>query len=94
MPLTSEQQAFVTEHANALLVAALGRPNSPEAAELGEWIVAGEADRIQLFKEWATQQIADGDEMVASQQARLTKVTNERDVRKPVLEEIAALTRL
>lgn len=94
MPLTSDQQDLITRYTNTLLSEAMGRPDSPEAAALTEFMTAGEGRRRQLLKAWATQKLADDDAMVADQEARLTRITEERDTRKPVLQQIAALTRL
>ena len=94
MPLTSDQQGLIENYTNELLGKVVGSPDSPEAETLTEWMTASQAKRLTMLKAWATQKMADDDTVIADQQTRLARMTAERDTRKPVLQEIAALTRL
>ena len=94
MPLTEAQKELIDEYTETILRLSQGHPESPEAAELQEYLTATEARRLEMLKAWATRAIAEDEKQVADWTARKDRATTKRDARKPILDSIETLTRL
>ena len=94
MALSEDQQALVADYANRLLGDALSAPGSPAAQVLTEFMVATEERRLEMLKDWASQQRNDEDQTLEDQRTRLTRMEEERDTRLPVLDSIADMRSL